>query len=217
MGKIVLGTDWVETLFGLVAVVIWITANFINARKRQGQRPPPSPVRRSAESPAAPERSPEDELREFLESLGRPSAPAEPELPPPPPIPTPAEPGAEEAEAPARPVITAADHHRPRHRVRHAPVTLATPAVRPAMSVPAVAAVETAVARRAQDLISSFRMPAVALPGTRGMMPMPSLSMSSAGGGIRACGVRQLGLNQKRELRRAMRLQAILSTPAGLR
>lgn len=205
MRNVFLSTDRIQTLFGLVVLVIWVVANFINTRKKQGrptQTPPPP-----TESPSSADRTPEDELREFLETLTRQKQAAEPTPPPPPPIPT-----------PAPPVIRVAASPQPRRKSKPVPTAPATaPVVLVQMPAPAAVGAEVVIAKRTPNFISSFRLPTVALPGVRGMMPMPSMSLSGTGGGIRAYSARQLGLNQRRELRRAVRMQAILSTPAGLR
>lgn len=207
MREVFLSTDWIETLLGLVVLVIWVAANFINARKKQGRPAHPPPALPRAESPAPTGRTPEDELREFLETLTR-QKPVE-ETPPPPPPPVP---------APARPAPRVATSPQPRRMKRPISTAPATaPGVTTHLTTSAVAGAEVVIAKRPQDFISSFRLPTVALPGVRGMIPMPSMSLSGTGGGIRAYSARQLGLNQRRELRRALRMQALLSTPAGLR
>lgn len=219
MRNILLRADMLETVLGLLVFIIWIAANFARARRKQGRRTPPVPTRPGrapARMPAHEPRSAEDELREFLEQLGGGAAE------PPPPIPEPAGlPPPVRAPSHAPPLRASA----PRRDFAPRP-SMETRRPKPARSAYQVSELvraydEHALARvqvRAPLNLSSFSLPSMAMPALRGAAPMPPIAMGpSAGGAARAYSISQLGLRQRSELRRAFRLQAILSTPAGMR
>ncbi len=223
MRNIFLRSDALETVIGLVVFIIWLAANFTRARRQQGRRAasPPQPRPMPASTPASASRSPEEELREFLKQLG--GSPTEaPPLPPS--IP-------QRSMAQPQPMVVRSYTLKRQRSVPQQNPPRNPPAVsRPHTPGPVPSAYharesahgpdERALAKikiQAPVNLSSFSLPSMAMPALRGAIPMPSLSMASSSGGMRAYPVARLGLQQRDQLRRAFRLQTILSTPAGLR